>query len=113
GVAAEHGNSGLSGIVHYFAHKPMKLVVGGTPSFGGRNLLGIFYFTRLRRELNRMYAVDYGNGDIDPDLLMNYRSQPTPEGLDRIYKARSTKGLDMIKPENGPATREFMRAVDF
>ncbi len=82
-VAVEHENAGMRGLARYFAHNPAKLLVGGTPSFGGRNLLALFTRLRERKEMNRIYSVT----------------------------ATAGRALDLIDPANGASSKEFHGAV--
>ncbi len=64
GVAVEHGNTGARGIAGYFLHNPVKLLVGGLPPFGGRNLLGGLYFVQLKKTLGHIYSLTISEPDI-------------------------------------------------
>lgn len=109
-IAGEHGNTGVWGILGYFVHNPTKLLVGGMPPFGGRNLLGIFYFLPQRSAMNRIYSLTWGLADLDQRLLDDYKVNPTPDKMDRLYKETTGHGLDLLNPRNGPASMEFFDA---
>ncbi len=111
-VAREQGNTGIGGVLAYFGRNPSKLLTGGMPSFGGRNLLGIFYYTRLRQNMNRIYSASWGETSIDPEALARYQETPSRETLEALYARKDEDGLRLIDPENGPATTEFFRATD-
>ncbi len=111
-VASEHGNTGIVGILNFFRRQPSKLLVGGMPSFSGRNLLGIYYFTRYRRDLGRYYTAAWGTTSTDPELKRAYQENPTKDNLEALLTQVNDDGLRLLEEENGPATREFFAATE-
>ncbi len=84
-VAREHGYVGWRGVLSYFRRYPTKLLVGGMPSFGGRNFLGLYYSAKIRQITGTHYWAVW----------------PT-----------TPKDVAMLDAGNGPASKEFLRAVE-
>ncbi len=76
-IAAEHGRTGIGGVAGYFAHSPTKLLVGGLPPSGGRYLLDMFYYVRLRKELGHVYSLNV----VTSQLIQAWHGPATTEFL--------------------------------
>ncbi len=50
GVAAEHGTTGLYGMIHYFLSDPSRLLFGVTPNMAGRKFFALLNRGRLREQ---------------------------------------------------------------
>jgi hypothetical protein len=56
-VAAEHGTTGLYGIVRNFALYPQQLFLGVTPNLAGRNVFALLYRAAYREETFHIYSI--------------------------------------------------------
>jgi hypothetical protein len=56
-VAAEHGTTGLYGIVRNFAIYPQQLFLGVTPNLAGRNVFGLLYRAKYREETLHIHSI--------------------------------------------------------
>lgn len=112
-VASEHGNTGVMGAARYLWHNKSKLLFGHTPVIAGRNLLGLFYYGPFRQAFGRIYYSVPGY-EAARETMALYQKGPNP-----VLEAKSAailrdpRNVVLISEANGPASKEFLKAIRF